>query len=203
MRFPIWCLVTAALLPCAASIAHAKDQTGIYLTGQFGVVVADDWRRVVGNTQGILGATATRSDRYDLGATAALGYRMSRNTAVEIAYIHGGETTIEFATLPVTFKARKKLAAASYVGILPVGDSVEIHAKIGAAHWKLDSEYESSGVVLASERLSGNDLIFGGGLAYSLTRSLDLVGDYTRIKMKVTGGHLSVDHYLYGLRYRF
>lgn len=197
-------LTTIAALLLSAHATHAAgDRQGIYLSGLFGVVVADDWRRVVGNIEGILGTTATRSDRYALGGSVALGYRLSRHTAVELNYIHGGETSIEFATLPVTFQARKKLAGLSWLGILPVTESLELHGKIGAAHWKLDSEYVSGGTVLLSDRISGNDLTLGGGLAYSLTRQLDIIGDYTRIKMKVTGGHLSVDHYLYGLRYRF
>jgi opacity protein-like surface antigen len=200
---PILLALALALSLIGKAAAQQGPQAGLYLKGTLGVVVADDWDRIVGNVQNFLGAAATGSEESDLGLAAAIGYRYSRRFAVELAYMDAGERSVDFASVPASFRSSAKHASVSALAIAPVTERLEVYGRLGFAHWNLDSNFVPGGVGIPPNQISGNDLLFGGGLAYALTRQLDLTGEYLRLKMKVAGGYLSLDHYLYGLRFRF
>lgn len=191
-------LLLPLLLPATAQSLESDE--GFYLTGLFGVVAADDWQRIKGNVQGIVGAAPTSDNPKAIGGSVALGYRVNRYFAVEGAYVKGGDTTIEFSQLPLTFHSRHQFSAFNLVGILPLSDRAEIYGKLGHGFWKLESDFLTGGTLLLHDEVTGDDTTLGIGTAYRVMRHLDLVGDYSRIKMEVPNGYLSMDHYFFGLR---
>lgn len=195
-------LLALALLSIAVPAAHAGAGSGLYISALAGAASADDWDRITGNVNGILGADATGASNVSLGLSGALGYRFGEGLAVEVNYVDGGTSEIEYATVPALFEVDKRHAGVSVLGFLPLSERVELYGRFGVAHWEMESHLTVAGVKL-SDKLSGNDLTYGAGIAYELLSGLDVLADYQRIKMKVTGGNLSADYYLAGLRYRF
>ena len=195
-------LLALALLSIVVPAAHAGAGSGLYISGLAGAASADDWDRIVGNANGIIGTDATSATSGSLGLSGAIGYRLSPGLAVEVSYVDGGTSEVEFATVPALIEIHKRHAALSVLGILPVAEGVELYGRLGVAHWEMETDLTVAGVK-SSDTISGNDLTYGAGLAYELASRLDFLADYQRIKMKVPGGNLSADYFLAGLRYRF
>lgn len=199
LRLPLFAL---ALLSLALPAAHAGAGSGLYISALAGAASADDWDRIVGNVNGLVGIDATGATSGSLGFSGALGYRFSPGLAVEVSYVDGGTSDIEYATVPALIEYHKRHAAVQVLGILPVSEGVELYGRFGVAHWEVDRDQTVSGTKI-SDKISGNDLTYGAGIAYELVSGLDLLADYQRIQMNVRGGNLSADYYLAGLRYRF
>ena len=199
LHLPLFAL---ALLSIAAPAAYAGSSGGLYIGALAGAASSDDWDRIVGNANGIIGTDATAATSGSLGLSGALGYRLSPGLAVEVSYVDGGTSDVEFATVPALIEIHKRHAAISVLGILPVSEGIELYGRLGVAHWEMETDLTLAGVK-SSDTISGNDLTYGAGLASELVSQLDLLADYQRIKMKVPSGNLSADYYLAGLRYRF
>ena len=195
-------LLALALLSIVVPAAHAGAGSGLYISGLAGAASADDWDRIVGNVNGIVGIDATGATSGSLGLSGALGYRFSPRLAVEISYVDGGTSEIEYATVPALVEYHKRHAGVSVLGILPLSERTELYGRLGVAHWEIDQDQTVSGTKF-SDKINGNDLTYGAGIAYELISGLDLLADYQRIQMNVRGGNLSADYYLAGLRFRF
>lgn len=194
--------VPLLLLMALISPTKAQESRGLYVAGMAGVVFADDWDRIIGNTTAIIGADATDATDSAAGFGLRLGYHINRNWALEVGYVEGGETEIQFATVPASFVVDKQYASVSLLGVAPIGERTELYGRIGAAHWEMDITDNVAGFS-STGRLIGNDLLWGAGLNYALTEQIDLTADYQRLQMKVRGGGLSLDAMLVGLRLRF
>lgn len=194
-------LLTSIVLATLSSGARAAD-TGIYVQALGGGASADDWDRITGNAVGIVGTDATAASSLAFGFGGALGYRFSPNLALEVNYLDGGTSSVEFATVATLVEIEKRHAGINLIGIYPLSDQFELYGRFGAAHWNMDTDVTVAGV-RQSQHQSGNDITYGAGLSYKLFSHLDLLADYQRIKMNVRGGHLSVNYYLAGLRVTF
>lgn len=190
------------LLLALASPAKADGHRGLYVAGMAGVVFADDWDRIIGNATGIIGANSTGATNSAAGFGGRLGYHFSRNWAAELNYVEGGETDVQFATVPASVVIDKRYAGISLIGVAPLGDNVEIYGRIGAAHWKMEITTAIAGAA-GTGNFSGNDILWGAGLNYALTEQIDVTADYQRLQMKVRNGGLSLDTMMVGLRLRF
>ncbi len=81
-------------------------------------------------------------DDSNTGAKVLGGYRLSRNTGIELAYDTFGQATAA-GTLngtPVDGKLRGSGVSLSFVGWLPVGDTWDIGLKVGAMRWEVRRE---------------------------------------------------------------
>lgn len=63
--------------------------------------------------------------------------------------------------------------------ILPLGPQMDIYGKIGMYFWELDEKYRGESIFLDE----GEDLIFGGGVAFKPTDQISLDFEYRSLQM--------------------
>jgi len=96
---------------------------------------------------------------------------MARWLAVEGGYTDLGNLNGTFDG--VAYEAQADLLSAFAVGILPITPRARLFAKMGLASWDTLSTTDD-GDVIDRRDASGQDLAYGFGLGYDLTRRLGL-----------------------------
>lgn len=103
------------------------------------------------------------------------GVRLIDVLALETSYLNLGEfrdlyydTDIGYSGVTVSGKA-----------ILPLGDQMEIYAKIGLFFWELDEKVGRRTYAIDE----GEDLIFGGGASFYLTDQVSVDLEYRMLQM--------------------
>lgn len=135
-------------------------------------------------------------DDSDIGWGLEVGYRFNNYVAVEVGYVDLGEALYEaiittddgFETFPVEASSRFVSAGptAAVLGILPVSERFDVHAKAGL--YLADTRYrarlrdvEFAENVLHSEVDAGeNEVFLGVGGAWNITDNYSLRFDYQR-----------------------
>ena len=179
-------MVLWVLMVSAAECAVAEDERRLGWYGGGGISASNVFA-VEGS--GLYGTSERGSS--DTGFVISGGYRLSRNIAFEIGYLHGGAPG--FSTLatdacpgvpPCIVDAVQKTTAfaAGVVALLPLGESWEIHIKGGAAIWDASSDLVLTPIAPGSPDIRNVDadgtdfmLAIGGGIT---------VGDHTHLRLE-------------------
>jgi OOP family OmpA-OmpF porin len=173
----------------AATSAQAAD-TGFYVGGSFGQVNVSDFSGADLDAelaaQGITASSST--DDTDTGWKVFAGYQFMKFFAVEGAYTNLGEATAHsIITAPVAgtvdTTVETEAWTVSALGILPLGDSFSLFARLGVNFWNADiSAVGTGGGVTAavSEDDDGTDMVYGVGAAYRFTKNLSVRGEWER-----------------------
>jgi OmpA-OmpF porin, OOP family len=161
--------------------------------------------------QGI--TTSTSIDKHDTALGANLGFRFSRNFALEGGYMDFGKFNYSAAatapgadTISGDFKAHAWSMSA--VGIAPLDGGWALFGKAGLTRVSADlSAGSSTGATMPSSESSSNTgYVFGAGASYDFTRSVygkAEVDRYTRVGDSGSTGRGDVDLYSIGLGLRF
>jgi OOP family OmpA-OmpF porin len=135
------------------------------------------------------------STRWALGA----GYGFSGNFSVQASYVdfgsHYAETDcppgFSCLVIPVPTEADMTGIALSLTGKLPLARNLDAYGKIGLLSW--DVEFDD---ISAAFDTSGEDLLYGAGLRWSVANHWDLFAEYERVD-------LDLDTASIGVSYRF
>jgi OOP family OmpA-OmpF porin len=132
------------------------------------------------------------------------GYQFNKHFALELGYSQLGEASISSGGLFAKVEATAWELVA--VGMLPVADRFSIYGKIGM--YRADSDFGTNIVLPGIPQAfseSNNDLTFGFGLQFDISRSLGVRAEYQRYQ-DLGGpqiGESDLDVMSIGLVYRF
>jgi OmpA-OmpF porin, OOP family len=178
-------LALAALTATAAFAAQAQTSD----RGYFGAHVGrSDYKLSCG--------TAFACDTQDTSARLALGHYLGPNMGVEMSFFDGGKVS----RLGGTTRARSVDLA--LLGRVPVG-AMHAFAKAGVSHGRTTTSVDPLSAA-ASGKASGWGPMVGAGLSWDFSKSMALVGEWERRKLRFAGGEkANVDNTSLGLRVRF
>ena len=113
------------------------------------------------------------------------GYEFNKNLAAEAAYVGSGTVKAAGGDFKVT-----GLTAAA-VGTYPINDQFSLLGTVGLFHWSV-----------SPGSISGNDIFFGAGATYNISKILGVRAEYDRYKL---GGDAdtTVTALSVGVQYRF
>lgn len=176
----------AALAASAAFGAHAQTTDRGYVGAHVG---RSDYKLSCGT-----GAFAC--DTRDTSARLSLGHYLSPNMGLEMSLFDGGKVSrLGGAT-------RARSVDLALFGRVPVGP-VHAFAKAGVAHGRTTTSVDPLSAA-ASGKASGWGPMVGAGLSWDFSKSMALVGEWERRKLRFAGGEKSnVDNTSLGLRVRF
>ena len=147
-------LLFALAACCAAGVANADEVRGM----SFGVGLLDTTISM-DDTDGDIGTNGFKV----FGA-----YRFSRNVAVELAYMDGGEERQSDGVFSAELGTNA--LQASVLATWPIGDTFALYGRLGLMDWDVDVSI-SDGVDTFSGTDSGNDLSYGLGAQLSFSRA--------------------------------
>ena len=136
-----------------------------------------------GITSGLI--TSGSFDGKDTAFKIFSGYMFSPSIGVESAYVDLGELTYagQFGSQPVTGGTVK---ASGFTIELLLSHSLtpefSLFGKLGMLFWEWRANDVTSGVPFATAQ-DGRDLLFGLGVAYSLSRRLGVRAEWERFKL--------------------
>jgi len=153
----------------------AVAESGVYVFGAIGNT----------NSDGALGGLNRVDDdnsSYALGA----GYAITRNFSLEGAYqdfgSHNGQTDcppgITCLVIPLSAQADLTGISLSLIGSIPLTDRLDVYGKIGFTSWEVDFEDISSAF-----DASGEDLLYGIGLRWSIDDHWKVLAGYERVEL--------------------
>ncbi|MBW2277883.1 MAG: outer membrane beta-barrel protein [Deltaproteobacteria bacterium] len=146
-----------AMVLCSFVAVPAAHAGGFYLGGSVGSSSADFDQP--GNTRVNFDAVG-----YKLFA----GYGIIRFFAVEVGYTDLGNPSESFGN--ESFDLDMQLGAVWAIGILPATPKLSLYGRLGYSAW--DAELISSVPLDKPYPKNGNDLAFGFGISYNITRRL-------------------------------
>lgn len=150
----------------------------------------------------LLGTTATLAGPFYVGASAAktdlkvddlgdsfdlsdttykvfAGYRFIKYFGLEGGYVDFGNSSDVSSGIDLSVDATAWELFA--VGILPIGEHFELFGKYGYFQW--DRHAEASGVSTVSDSDSGNNPVYGAGLAFVFGKHFAVRAEYEKYKM--------------------
>ena len=145
------------------------------------------------------------SDTY-LGV--GVGFKVTQNLAFEIGYRNFGEAEDKYFDENFDYKETYSAEALSVaaVGILPVGPSVELFAKLGFDVW--DAEWKGRATngfetIKDKESDDGTDLFYAIGAAFNVNANTDIHLEYQRHSFEVGETDLDTDVLALGVNFGF
>jgi opacity protein-like surface antigen len=103
------------------------------------------------------------------------GVRLADVLGIEMSYLNLGEFRDLYADVDLGFSG----VTVSGKAILPLGEQMDVYAKVGIYFWELDQKYGYQSYLLDE----GEDLIFGGGAAFYVTENLSVDLEYRLLEM--------------------
>lgn len=110
------------------------------------------------------------------------GYRFTPFIGVEVDYSHFGEYGGDLAS------AELDGWGASVIGYLPITQTVDLYAKVGA--FKSNVEID---VAEFNDNFDDEQIFYGLGAEFYLTRSFSLIAEYNRYKVEVDDSDFPVE----------
>lgn len=183
----------SSIVACVLGLAILTDtaiaQSDFYVFGSFGNTEFDisfsTLNRVDGNR-----------DSYKLGA----GYVVNRNLSLEATYHDFGNENArtncppDFAcvalVLPLQTRADSTAYSLSVIGSVPVTDRFDVFGKVGIARWDVGFEGISSAF-----DTSGEDLLYGAGLRWSLNDHWEVFAEYEKVELGVDTAGIGVSYH--------
>ena len=175
-------LTILVVLALAAHVARAQD--GFYLMGALG---SSDSSVNLGGINRVDG----NDDSYAVG----VGYAFSNNFSIEAGYHGFGTQNAQtncppgFACILIPLRTEADVTgiSLSLIGSIPVSDRFDVYGKIGLLSWDIDF----SGISSAFND-SGEDLLYGVGLTWSMDERWKLFLEYSRVDLDVDAGNVGV-----------
>lgn len=140
-----------------------------------------------------------RCDKRDTGFKVYAGGQMNRTLGLEVGYTDfgrisasGGET--KAWAIPI-----------SIVAGVPIGERFSIFAKGGGLYGRTDvrTGADLNDTFSADGNRNGWGWTYGAGLAFGITRNLQIRADWDRYKLDFIGGRRDIDLATAGLQWRF
>jgi OOP family OmpA-OmpF porin len=122
------------------------------------------------------------NDSFDSSKTtykAFVGYRFIKFFGLEGGYVDFGNQSDSNNGIDLSVDATAWDLFA--VGVLPIGKHFELFGKFGYFRW--DRNAEASGVVTGSTNDTGNNPVYGGGMAFVFGKHFGVRLEYERYKM--------------------
>ena len=179
--------IVAGVLILALFSDTAVAQSGFYVYGAFGNTDTDV-------SLGGLNRVDDDNSSFALGA----GYELTRNISLEGAYLdfgsHDGETDcppgITCLVIPVSAQADLTGISLSLIGSIPLTDSLDVYGKVGFVSWDVDFEGISSAF-----DTSGEDLLYGAGLRWSIDDHWKVFAEYGRVELDLDTASIGVSYH--------
>lgn len=139
---------------------------------------------------GIGSATVETEDLgFDDSSTAFKvfgGYNISRHFAVEAAYFDGGESKDELAGMSFVGSTKVSTSGVNLaaLGRLPVNDDFSVYGRLGLVSYDVDTDIRINsrfGSSVTKQSLSEEEVFFGVGAAFDISRSFGLRAEYESI----------------------
>jgi OOP family OmpA-OmpF porin len=142
-------------------------------------------------------------DQHNSAYRFYAGYRFLKFLSIEVGYTDLGSPQVWETTVqehPEQVEVSVKGMNAFAVGIIPVGESVDLFGKIGMVAWDTTLRSEQDGEVKFSETDSGTDLAYGIGFGW-------WVGKHVALRLELEnytiGDFDDVSAYSVGISYTF
>jgi len=219
--------VLAGLIALVAANAAMAEKKGFYVGADFGSEFWDINKTDIDS--GLLNAFSSNGltmisgssslDRHDITYSGFVGYRFIPYLAVEAAYLDLGHSyykasgTVTNGTTTADVNASLTLKSAgpaiSALGILPVGQGMDVYVRVGAyfADTKTTARIWGSGTdVSESVSKTTTEFLYGLGANYEIADRWGLRLEYWRIPNvgdKSTTGEANTDRYTFGVTYSF
>jgi OOP family OmpA-OmpF porin len=136
------------------------------------------------------------NDSYALGA----GYTFNRNFSLEAAYQGFGSQNAttdcppDFAcsglVLPLLTTADLTAYSLSVIGSIPLTDRFDVFGQVGIVSWDVDYKGISSAF-----DTSGEDLIYGAGLRWSIDDHWKVFAEYGRVELDLDTAGIGVSYH--------
>jgi len=149
------------------------------------------------------------SDDKDTYLGFGVGFGVNENLAFEVGYKDFGEAkdkyvcTDGFTRTNCTDSVEATAISFAAVGILPLGSSAKVFAKLGLDMWKGKAKFEADGYGSDSEDDDGTDLFYSVGAAFDVTSSTDIHIEYQKHSFDVADSDLDVDVLAVGVNFGF
>ncbi len=169
MKKSLLCLLVFLV---AASIPASASDTGFYLGAALGSSSIDvlDFYPTLGDSV----------EDNDVAYKAYGGYRILKFLAVEAGYVNfGNPQWLERNVQGFRERADVNIKGwdAFVVGILPVGNVVDIYGKLGVFAWDTQIESFLQGDVVYTESSTGTDTVYGFGIGFWVGPNVTLRGE--------------------------
>jgi OOP family OmpA-OmpF porin len=181
--------IVACVLGLTILADTAIAQSGFYAFGSFGTTDFDISFSTLARVDG-------NDDNYKLGA----GYVVNRNLSLEVAYHDFGNQNArtdcppDFACvallLPLRTRADSTAYSLSVIGSIPVTERFDVFGKVGIAGW--DVGFEGISSVFDT---SGEDLLYGAGLRWSINDHWKVFAEYEKIELGVDTAGIGVSYH--------
>ena len=122
---------------------------------------------------------------FDLG----LGYNINKSFSFEVGYHDLGGVTVSdsiyypgVGDIAVNGSAEASTIQASFVGVLPLNESFDVHARLGYARIKTDVSAKASYQGISessSESDTANKALYGVGVGYKVKENFAVRAEYT------------------------
>lgn len=177
----------AGILLSAVLSSTAAAQDNLYVFGALGST----------NSNVALGGL-NRVDDDNTSYSVGAGYAFTTNLSLEVAYQdfgrHDGETDCPpgFACLVIPVSARADLTGVSLavVGSADLTDRLSAYGKIGFFSW--DVEFEGFSSAFDD---SGEDVLYGVGLKWSIDDRWKVFAEYERVELDVDTARIGVGYH--------
>lgn len=197
---------------CLIGSAQAAQDTAVYVgpyvSGNVGVGSTSLQKGGIDSAVGTQGVRVTSgsSDTQDVSYGANLGYRLSRNFAVEAGYVNLGSYSYQSNASPsgsVSGEFEAEGLTAAGVGIVPLGNGFSAYGKLGVigAHTRLTK----SGLGTGDATHDSIGLLAGLGASYDITPKVAATLEWNHYGGlgNPSTAYGSVNTYTVGAKYRF
>jgi OmpA-OmpF porin, OOP family len=136
------------------------------------------------------------TDRSDTGYKLFGGAQFSPNVAAEVGYVGLGKAKLTGAGISGNIKGTGLFI--DLVGILPMSGDLSLFGKLGVFNGK--AKGTAPGVAISD---SGTDIKFGFGMAYALSKTMAVRGEWERYRFDLSGDKGDTDLLSIGLTFKF
>ncbi|CAL7959542.1 Outer membrane protein [Gammaproteobacteria bacterium] len=185
--------------------AAVSSDTGIYLGLQGGLGLTN-WKNYDGATNDNSGGYGNVSNDSGFVGRVFAGYDINRYFAIEAGYSYFfNKANTEWNTTYNINKIKTQAIDAYFKGKLPVVESFDLYAKLGAGY--LMTQNNPAANNYAGGNNNNINVAFGAGADYYITPNVIANLEWTRIagSQKVTSEKFipNTDAFMIGLRYKF
>lgn len=146
--------------------------------------VSVDRMQIAFDQAGIVNTSIDDVDGRRIGYGIGLGYEITANWAVELAYLDLGQVDVDFTSIQAVNNLEEVhpesgdgfTLSVLYKHILDAKTNIRV--RFGAFDWSADYQTtQGNGTVTGTDSNSGTDIYWGAGLGHQVTDELTLIGE--------------------------
>ena len=160
-----------AMVLCCFVVVPAAHAGKFYVGGSAG-----------SSSAAIDGTGNTRINFDAVGYKAFVGYGILRYLAVEAGYTDFGSPSESFGT--ASFDLDMNVGALWAIGILPATPKLSLYGRLGYSMWDAELTTQIPPDDPTTSKSDGNDLAYGFGIAYNITRRLGLQLEWEKYELE-------------------